>query len=154
MSEATNEIILDAIYRYFTSRNYLARMSKAIEEATYYYEQGIPNEYQEAYIDENGDIVIPKKYNPPLLVAILTGLFTTGITTKVMVSKNKMVHKAKEANEYLKVDTIKYNRQDTKLISTNTVSRYDPPSSSSSGGGGHSFHGSSGIGHSGGGRHG
>ncbi len=154
ISYERSESILDDIYDSFVSKRYLAGMSKAIDEVAYYYNAGIPSEYEEAYIDENGNIVVPEHYEPPLLVAILTGLFATGISTKVMVSKNKMVYKAKEANEYLKVDTVKYNRQDTRLVSTNTVSRYDPPSSSSSGGGGHSFGGSSGIGHSGGGRHG
>ena len=54
----------------------------------------------------------------------------------------------------MKSDTIKYNRQDSRLVSTHTTSHYDPPSNSSSGGG-HSFSGSSGLGHGGGGgRHG
>ena len=146
------EHIEDNIYYSFTSKQYLTGMKEAIEGLISYYEDGVDPEYEGATLDDNGDIKMP--YNPPLLIALLAGLFTTGISTKVMVSKNKMVYKAKEANEYLKSDTIKYNRQDCRLVSTNTVSRYDPPSSSSSSGG-HSFHGSSGASHgSGGVRHG
>ena len=120
-----------------------------------YYKEGIPKGYEEAYLDENGFIVIPRHYNPPYIAATIAGLIVSLIVTSVLVKKNKMVYKAKEANSYLNKDSIKYSRKDSRLVSTNTVSHYNPPSSSSSSGGGHSFGGSSGIGHSGGGgRHG
>lgn len=153
-SDSRCDDVLDAIYNDFVSHNYLVGMKKFINELSLFYDDGIPQGYEEAYIDELGNLVIPKHYNPPYLIAALIGLFTTGITTKVLVSKNKMVYKAKEADKYLKSDTIKYNRQDSRLVSTHTTSHYDPPSNSSSGGG-HSFSGSSGLGHGGGGgRHG
>ena len=148
------EQTLDDIYDYFVSKNYLKGMKIFIDEFTDYYNSGMPSEYQNAYIDENGFIVIPKTYNPPFILSGVVAAIIAAFSTKRNVSKNKMVFKAKEANEYLVADSIKYNRKDSKLVSSHTTSHYNPPSSSSSGGG-HSFGGSSGIGHSGGGgRHG
>ncbi len=158
-SDSRCDDVLDAIYNDFVSHNYLVGMKKFINELSLFYDDGIPQGYEEAYIDETGNLVIPKHYNPPYLIAAIIGLFTTGITTKVLVSKNKMVYKAKDANRYLDLDSVKYSKKESHLISTNTVSHYNPPHESSGshyGGGGssHSFGGSSGIGHSGGGRHG
>ena len=121
-----------------------------------YYEAGIPEEYNNSYVDDNGNLIYVKKYYPPFIFAGILSLIVTIITIAIMVSRNKMVYKAREANEYLDKNSIKYNRKDSHLVSSNTTRHYNPPSSSSSSGGGssHSFSGSSGIGHSGGGRHG
>ena len=148
-----NEVILDDIYGYFKNRNYYEGISLYIEKLTECYDEGLLDDYKEAYLDENGNIKLPKKYNPPFALAgIVSGVLTL-IIMLIMIKKNKMVYKAKEANEYLNKNSIKYNRKDSHLVSTNTVRHYNPPSSSSSGGGG-SFSGHSGSGHSGGGRHG
>ena len=145
---------LDEVYNYFSSKNHVEGIRVFIEEFDKYYDEGIPTEYKNAYIDENGFVVVKKEYNPPLIISAIIAFFTSLFSTKSKISKNKMVYKAKEADNYLDKQSIKYSRQDTKLVSTHTVQRYNPPSSSSSGGG-HSFSGSSGIGHSsGGGRHG
>ena len=149
-----NENTLDNIFDYFVSKNYLSGMKLFISEFIDYYKSGIPEEYADSYLDESGELIIPRKYHPPFVAAAIAGLIVSSITVAIMVSKNKMVYKAKEANAYLNKETIKYNKKDSRLVSTNTVSHYNPPSSSSSSGSGHSFHGSSGIGHSGGGRHG
>lgn len=152
------ESTLDNIFDYFVNKDYLFGMKIFINDFIDYYKEGIPNGYENAYLDENGFLIIPRVYNPPYTIAFIGGLIVSIITICIMVSKNKMVYKAKEANTYLNKETIKYNKKDSRLISTNTVSHYNPPSSSShSGGGGssHSFGGSSGIGHGGGGgRHG
>lgn len=149
------ENTLDNIYNYFVSRNYKEGIKIFIDEFIEYYNAGLEDSYKDAYLDDNGNVVVPKVYKPPFLIAIIIALITSGITISIMISKNKMVYKAKEANNYLNKETVKYNKNDSKLVSSNTVSHYNPPSNSGgSSGGGHSFSGSSGIGHGGGGRHG
>lgn len=150
-----NDSTLDSIYYYISGDSYLAGITMFIDDFTRYYETGIPEQYSNSYIDDNGNLIYVKKYHPPFIFAGVLSLIVTIITIAVMVSKNKMVYKAREANEYLDKNSIKYNRKDSHLVSSNTTRHYNPPSSSSSGGGSsHSFSGSSGSGHSGGGRHG
>ena len=154
-SESRYNSTLDNIYYYIRNKQYLTAFNKFLDEFTEYYDMGIPSEYKDAYLDDYGFIIIPRHYNPPFLIALIVSLVATTITMIVLVKKNKMVYKATEAYEYLNKDSIKYNRKESHLVSTNTTRHYNPPSSSgSSSGGGHSFSGSSGIGHSGGGRHG
>jgi uncharacterized membrane protein YgcG len=151
-TDSRNDQVLDDIYDYFRNREYYEGISLYIDEMTKYYDKGIPSEYKNAYLDENGYVVVPKTFKPPFIVSGIVSTIVTLITMIVMVKKNKMVYKAKTANEYLDKETIKYNRKDSRLASSNTVRHYNPPSSSSSGGG--SFGGHSVSGHSGGGRHG
>ena len=151
-----NDNTLDKIYYYISGDSYLTGITMFINDFISYYEAGIPEEYNNSYVDDNGNLIYVKKYYPPFIFAGILSLIVTIITIVVMVSRNKMVYKAREANEYLDKNSIKYNRKDSHLVSSNTTRHYNPPSSSSSSGGGssHSFSGSSGIGHSGGGRHG
>jgi len=148
-----NDMTLDNIYYDMSDGNYLEGIEKFIDEFLGYYESGIPSSMESSTIDENGKLVYVKIYKPPFVLAIVVALITAIISISVMIKKNKMVYKAMEANEYLDKESLKYNLKDSRLISTNTVRHYNPPSSSSSGGS-HSFSGSSGGGHSGGGRHG
>ena len=147
---------LDNIYSYFVNKDYLNGMKLFISEFSEYYDSGIPSDYSDAYIDENGFVVVPKKYTPPILLAGIISVIVTSITISILVKKNKMVYKETQANKYLDENSIRYNKKESHLVSTHTSRHYNPPSSSgsSSSGGGHSFGGSSGIGHSGGGRHG
>ena len=151
-----NDNTLDKIYYYISGDSYLTGITMFINDFISYYEAGIPEEYNNSYVDDNGNLIYVKKYYPPFIFAGILSLIVTIITIAIMVSRNKMVYKAREANEYLDKNSIKYNRKDSHLVSSNTTRHYNPPSSSSSSGGGssHSFSGSSGIGHSGGGRHG
>lgn len=152
-SNERNDIILDNIYNDIHSGNYYDGIIEFINELIDYYNKGIPKQNADAYIDNHGNIAFIKKYNPPFMVAGIIALITSTIIISIMIKKNKMVYQAKEANEYLNNDSIKYNRKETHLISTHTTRHYNPPSNNS-GGGSHSFGGSSSIGHSGGGRHG
>ena len=152
-----NDITLDNIYDYISSDQYLEGINLFIDEFLKYYEEGIPSDYSNSYIDDNGNLVYVKKYYPPIVLAGIISLIVSIITISIMIKKNKMVYTAKEANEYLDNESIKYIRKDSHLESTHTTRHYNPPSdsgSSSGGGSSHSFSGSSGIGHSGGGRHG
>ena len=149
-----NDKTLDDIYDYISNDRYLEGLSLFIDEFLEYYEKGIPEEYNKSYVDNNGNLIIVKKYNPPFILAGVISLIVSIITISIMISKNKMVYKAREANQYLKEDSIIYTRKEKHLASSSTTRHYNPPSSSSGGGGSHSFGGSSGIGHSGGGRHG
>lgn len=149
-----NDITLDNIYNDIHSGNYLMGIEHFMDEFLNYYNEGIPSKYQESYLDEKGNVVYVKTFLPPITLATVISLVTAIIVISIMIKKNKMVYKAKEANEYLDSNSLKYNRKDTKLVATHTTRHYNPPTDTSSGGGSHSFSGSSGMGHSGGGRHG
>lgn len=157
--EERSEATLDRIYNYFISHNYVEGIRIFIDDYIRYYEKGILKDYSDSYLDANGFLIVPDTFKPPyLVIGIISGIISS-ITIAILVSKNKMVYKAKDANRYLDLDSVKYSKKESHLISTNTISHYNPPHESSGshyGGGGssHSFGGSSGIGHSGGGRHG
>ena len=73
----------------------------------------------------------------------------------ILVNKNKMVTKARQAEDYVNKDSIHITNRKDVFVGSHTSS-YTSSSSSGGGGGGFSSHsGSSGGGHSsGGGRHG
>ncbi len=156
--EERYDATLDKIYNYFVNRNYVRGIKLFIDDFINYYELGIPDDYKDSYLDENGFLIVPNRFNPPIAVAAIISLAVTGITMGVLVSKNKMVKKLNNANDYIDANSMKYEHKESHLVSSNTVRHYHPPHESSGGGsfGGssHSFGGSSGIGHSGGGRHG
>ena len=109
-------------------------------------------------LDETGHLIKvekeeDKEYKPPIVVMIISAILGTSIFTGVNVKKNKMVTHEYDADNYLDHNTINYSKVIDKFVSTFTTSHRI--SSSSSGGGGFSSHtGSSGFGHSSGGRHG
>lgn len=156
--EERYDATLDKIYNYFVNRNYVKGIKLFIDDFINYYELGIPDNYKDSYLDENGFLIVPDRFNPPIAVAAIISLVVTGITMGILVSKNKMVKKLNNANDYIDANSMKYEHKESHLVSSNTVRHYHPPHESSGGGsfGGssHSFGGSSGIGHSGGGRHG
>ncbi len=159
-TEARYNATLDKMYTYFRGKMYVAGIKLFIDDFINYYELGIPKDYSDSYIDENGYLIVPSRFNPPIEVAAIISFVITAITIGILVSKNKMVKKAVTANDYEDANSMKYSLKESHLVSTNTVRHYHPPHESSGGGGGsfggssHSFGGSSGIGHSGGGRHG
>lgn len=159
------DTILDNIYYSIHYGNYYNGFSEFLDYIESYYNQGMSYEDSFYYIDDNGDMQIDRVgyYKAYILVpclgySILIGLIVAGIVISVMVSKNKMVKKATDANEYLDKNTINMNLLKDTYLRSHTTS-YTVSSSSGGGGGGHSgghssSHGSSGGGHSGGGRHG
>ena len=144
--------ILDSIYYKIHSESYLEGMKEFIEKVDYYVEAGMPKESNNKYIDENG--FVRSYYRIPWTICIGVSSVITLITMIIMVSKNKMVAKAKKANIYLDKGSVNITNRKDIFISTHTSSY--TTSSSSGGGGGFSSHsGSSGGGFSsGGGRHG
>lgn len=147
------ENMLDNIYYDLKEHNYFNGFSTFIEDFDYYYDEGIPSELKDYYIDDMG--YLKKKYRAPWLVAIIVSSLTTIIVLSIMYNKNRMVKKDSRASEYLNRESIKFTKRNKSLMSSHTT-HYTRSSSSSGGGGGFSSSGgSSGGGHGGGGgRHG
>ena len=156
------DTILDNIYPDILNRDYEKAFSSFINYLDSYYEKGIPNEMKEYEIDDDGNlhkIVIPEVYNIPYKAMIIIGIIVSSIFTLIFVKKNKMVKQVLTANNYLIGNSIQYSKIIDQFTGTFTSSHRisSDSSSSSSGGGGSSYSshsGSSGIGHSSGGRHG
>ena len=127
--------------------NYYNMYVKLIDRSSYWYEQGIPDSMEDAYLDEDG--VIRYKFQAPIFGIIIGGGAVTGIVIFILIRKNRMVRVAKNANDYLDRKSIVYTLKNNQLINSHTSSYR--MSSSSGGGGGSSFRGSSGRGHSSGG---
>ena len=127
--------------------NYYEMYVKLIDRSSYWYDLGIPDSMEDAYLDETG--VIRYKFRAPIFGIIIGGGGVTLIVMYILIRKNRMVNAAKNANDYLDRKSIVYNVKNSQLVNSHTSSYR--MSSSSSGGGGGSFHGSSGIGHSSGG---
>ena len=111
-----------------------------------------------------GDITLVAKwkkiYQVPTFFMIIASVLGTSIFTGINIKKNKMVKHAFEASGFLDKSSIQYTNVRDDLV--NTVVTHHIRSSDSNGhggfgssGGGFSSHtGSSGFGHSSGGRHG
>lgn len=150
------EHMLDDIYPYFKSKDYLTGMKLFISDFSNYYDYG--KALEDYYVDDMGYIhQIPPKYVVPYTTALIVGGLAALITILIMVKKNKMVRKSTEANDYLVKDSILYHKKSDILTGSFTTHHtIQRDSGGYSGGGGHSSHsGSSGGGHGGGGgRHG
>ena len=145
--------LLDDIYNDLHNQNYLSGFKLFIGEINAFYENGIPSEMKNYYVDEYS--YLRKKYKIPIAQAIPISFFITIIIIFVLLKRNKMVAKKVSTQVYL--SNIMWNKKEDNFINKH-VSSYTIPDSNSSGGGsgGFSSHsGSSGGGHSsGGGRHG
>ena len=150
------DTILDGIYDNLKGENYLEGFTDFIDKVDYYLSLGKPSVMNDYYVDDNGYLQrSPATYHVPWMVCSIVSFVVTAIVMGILIGKNKMVHKAVQASEYLKKDSIHItNRKD--VFVTSHVTSYTESDSSSGGGGGFSSHsGSSGGGHSsGGGRHG
>ena len=154
------EEVLDHIYDDIHEGNYKDGFSAYIKEMKLMYEFGIPKEMHKYKVDDKGYLYIP--YTIPWKLSITIATIVTLIVMTILIKKNKMVAKARLAEEYLNKDTIKItNRKDTFIRShTSSHTRTRDTDGYSGGGGGFgggfsSSGGSSGGGHtSGGGRHG
>lgn len=141
------EEILDNIYDDISSDRYLEGFGKFINDAKAFYDEGIPSEYDDYYIDDQG--YLKKNYSIPFAgISIFSGIVTT-IIIVILIKKNKMVKKATKAEKYLDYNSINYKVSNDIFLHSYTSS-YTVSSSSGGGSGG-----SSGRGHGGGGgRHG
>ncbi len=145
------EEILDYIYNDIHAENYLSGFNSFISYSIKFYNEGIPNFYQNYYVDDMG--YLKKRYTIPWFIALIVSSIFTCIVMIILISKNKMVKKASIAKEYLDSSSINYTNRSDNFITSHTTSY--TISSSSGGGGGGSHSGSSGGGHGGGGgRHG
>lgn len=141
------EDILDVIYDDFVAEKYFSGFTKFVNECTKYYDRGYVAKYNNAYIDENGDIKY--NYGLPVLPCLGGASLITLIVMLILVAKNRMVRKATTAGQYLDEGSINYTKKVDQFTHSHTT-HYTI--SSSSGGGSHG--GSSGFGHGGGGRSG
>ena len=142
------ESILDNMQSGMINGNYLYAVSLFTKNIYEYYDQGIPNENKNSYIDDMGNI--RKRYSAPYLLALIIATIVTIIVISILLAKNKMVKKAKTANEYKDSANSMYTKKLNDLVSTHTTS-YVVDTSSGGGSGGGSSIGSSGGGHGGGG---
>jgi uncharacterized protein len=142
--------VLDDIYYNLHNEYYYDGFTTFINEMTNYYNAGIPSSMNGYKVDENGYLY--EVYTIPWLIVIAISIGITAIVMLILIKKNKMVTKARTANEYLNRNSINITNRSDIFVNSHTT-HYT--TSSSSGGGGHSSGGSSGGGHSsGGGRHG
>lgn len=147
------EATLDKIYDDIYNDRYLSGFSTFINDMNDYSERGISSSMKKYYVDDMG--YLKEKYVPPIFIALVISGVATAIVMYILISKNKMVKKAKAANEYLEKETINITQRADQFITSRTTSHTISSSSSGSGGSRSSSGGSSGGGHSsGGGRRG
>ena len=58
-TEARYNATLDKIYNYFVNKNYVKGIKLFIDDFINYYELGIPDDYKDSYLDENGYLIVP-----------------------------------------------------------------------------------------------
>ena len=143
------ENMLDNIYYDFKNSNYLEGFKIFVKEFTDYYDSGVVNSNN--YVDKNG--YVKQKFVIPYGRSIIISAGMTLILMLILIGKNKMVKKAKNAKDYLDRSSINYKTKTDMFI--NTFTTRSRVSSNTGGYGGFSSSGSSGGGHGGGGgRHG
>jgi uncharacterized protein len=150
--------ILDTIYDEIKGKQYLNGFKHFISLLDSFYESGIPSEMEGYTLDDKGHLVPPPKepeeYKAPTILMLISAVIGTSIFTGVNVNKNKMVKHAYEANTFIDQNTINYTKRTDTFINS-VVTHHTISSDSGGSGGGFSSHsGSSGFGHTGGGRHG
>ncbi len=145
--------ILDIIYNDLHNGNYLSGFGLYISKVDSYYNLGIPSEMKDYYVDDNSYLV--KKYNLPVIPALITSIVITLVVMLILIKKNKMIKRKINTQVYL--NNVSWNKKEDIFINSHVTSYTESDSYSSGGGGGgfSSSSGSSGGGHSsGGGRHG
>ena len=143
---------MDDVY-YRDKTDYYNMFVSFIEKSSYYASLGIPKSNENVRID---DYCMPYEIKPfPWFKISIASLITSTIIVLVLIFRNKMVHKAKNADEYIDKGSINITNRVDQFVTTNTT-RVRVSSPSSGGGGGHaggsSFHSSGGGFHGGGGR--
>jgi len=144
--------ILDSTYSEIAKEKYYECADAFIDKASYYYNLGIPDSNENAYINEYGDYIYDEEEDilANIIIIIIPSFIISLIIVFIMKGKHKTIKKATTAFSYMKEKAITY-KEDT-FLTTNTIKVYDPPSSSSSGGGSSTHRSSSGRSHGGGGR--
>ena len=114
-------------------------------------------DYKEYELDETGHLVKkpegPKEFKVPTIWMIISAILGTSIFTGVNIKKNKMVTHAYDANDFIDKSTINYSEKRDNFVNS-FVTQHRISSDNNSSGGFSSHTGSSGFGHTGGGRHG
>ena len=165
-----SESMLDNIYPYFKGQEYLTGLNIFIDNYTSYFDQGIPNEMENYYVDKDSilhqipknyyidenNVLHKKPYKAPWTIITIIDTIITLITTSVLIHKNKMVKQKLVTKNYIDKNGVTFTRRENNLIKEYVTHVTHDTSSGGSGGGGFSSSiGSSGGGHSsGGGRHG
>jgi uncharacterized membrane protein YgcG len=151
-------ITLDKIYDDLHDKNYYNGFSQFIDDMATYYSKGIPSDMKDYKINSNGYLYQEDHYSIPWTTLLGISFVVTFIIMLILIMKNKMVRKAKDASTYLNKESINITNKSDIFINTHTSKHtvsHDSGGSSSGGGSFHSSSGSSGGGHSsGGGRHG
>lgn len=149
--------ILDTIYDEISNKEYLKAFKHFIELLDNYYDTGIPSSMEEYELDETGHLVKkpegPKEFKVPTIWMIISAILGTSIFTGVNIKKNKMVTHAYDANDFIDKSTINYSEKRDNFVNS-FVTQHRISSDNNSSGGFSSHTGSSGFGHTGGGRHG
>jgi len=154
--------ILDSMYFGMHNDYYFNGFMDFLTAIENNYAKGLPDKYKDVTMDKNGYIYDQfgnrttfesGRYDFPFSTAIGISSLVTLITILRMRSKNKMVKKLTDANEYIDSESMAIRVSNDKFVSSHTSS-YTVSSSSGSGGGGFSggHSSSSGSSHGGGGR--
>ena len=163
------ESMLDNIYPYFKSQDYITGLNIFIDNYTSYFDQGIPSEMKNYYVDKDSKLqkipnnyyidenkVLHKKpYKAPWTTIVIIDSLITIITTSILIHKNKMIKQKLVTKEYMDKNGVTFTKRENNLIKEYVTHVTHDTSSGGGGGGFSSSIGSSGGGHSsGGGRHG
>ena len=165
-----SESMLDNIYPYFKGHEYLTGLNIFIDNYTTYFDQGIPEEMKNYYVDKDSklqeipknyyidenNVLHKKPYKAPWSLIIILDTVITLITTSILIHKNKMVKQKLITKDYVDKNGVNFTRRENNLVKEYVTHITHDTSSGGTGGGGFSSSiGSSGGGHSsGGGRHG
>lgn len=138
--------ILDNVFSFMSDARYYDGTERFINLALSYSKLD-PSNDKGYTINENGNIV--KDYSG-IIIAFIVAIVIDIIALLIMISMNKMVHKACSSREYLRKDTKRLNKVNEVFLGSHVSKvRIDTDSGSSGGSSMHS--GSSGISHGGGG---
>ena len=164
--------ILDDCFEGVSSENYYNSCKAFIDDAKYYYDQGIPSSNEGYVITPDQKYVSEDELNKPSYfeflnpvahhhwgILLIVSLVLAALFTNAVRRNQKTVQTATNAANYL--CNVDWQVKEDVLINKNTTSRYIPPADSGSGssrsggyhGGSSTHHSSSGRIHGGGGRH-
>jgi len=123
--------ILDSIYTYFSSEEYYDGTYSLIYKLNNYVNNSIVN------LDDDNEIQkenLKSEFETFIISAIITSLIISTISIIVMVSKNKLVRKVNDANNYMNKEKVIINHVSDKFMGSyiNKIKRSHNESSSGS----------------------
>ena len=145
---------MDAVY-YRDKTDYYNMFNAFIDKSSSYAALGIPKSNKNVRLNNYG---MPYEERPfPWSGITILSLIISTIAIVILISKNKMIHKATNADNYIDKNSINITKRVDQFLTTHTSRvRISTPSSSGGHGHGHaggsSFHSSGGGFHGGGGR--